>query len=616
MPNQGQTLDQIFSTQAPTSPTASTGGGNAPAQSLESIFGNTKTQSVKPSLDSIFNAKPTPQGDPNAIKIGDATLVGGPVGGAIKNVAGAVSDTASNIMKDVNANTEEAGNIATNGGTTKPSALDTIGPTLLGAGKDVVNIGGDVVKGAGSALIGILSPFIPQTIKDAYKGMGKEAMDGIAAAWNTPATTPEEQAGKDQVHGFINAITQVAKDNPEVAKTISDALATVLAPSGIEGGINLAKGAISKAGDIASNVVDTAKTPISDAIGTVANKASDVASNIKEKIAPSATLDQTVGQVAQGSADEIPKFTKGLSNLDTSGVKTYEDLSKTAGDTIKTEAKAQDTALASNDTPLKVQQMAIKVGTQEAAHNYVLDAVKQLKDYFTKTNDIGNLAKVNEYITKLDPLKGEGLTVKEINDIARMHSTNLNAYNANGELASGLAKQAAENTRQGLKQTVVQNIKDPAMQAAFKASDAKMSSLYTVRDLSGKMAQKVNTLTQRLQKPNILQKIGSIIGQVGRISGVGDLAQKLIGIEKVPGASTLNAVELEARLAKNLAKINEALGKDDAGFTKDIEKLIQDDHLSNSKANATKTTNNTTNQKANVGDKAQSMKNKSNQTMK
>lgn len=648
MPNGGQTLDQIFSAKAPVSPTATASTGNAPSQSLESIFGNSQNQaSNRPSLDSIFSAKPPApitgndifDGTPEAAKAREATDVS------------VTKDIIPNIENDFNDRIQQ-----------KNQTEQDYADGKIGLGHAVFQSIGNVIGGAFDIPKDIIKPYLDKTIgtdteKSISDSVGGE-IDKISAPLADALAKPEvatmqnagalyKKAGDlyQQAHAepdptkqqrLIQLAEQTTKAADAVKSTANDmvnsqssagrdASATVnigtLGMGGAAPEDTIAN--LSKAGNEAKNIASDAATltgkataPVRDALGNIIDKTGQVASDIKDKIAPTPTIDQIVGQVAQGGSEDVGKFTTGLKNLDTSSVKTYEDLNKVSSDTIKTEAKAQDTALTQNAEPLKVQQLAIKVGDQAAAHNYVIDAVNQLKDYFSKTNDIANLAKVNGYIEKLDPIKGKGLTVKEVNDIARMHGTNLNGYNANGELASGLTKQAAENTRIGLKNTVVQNIKDPAMQAAFKASDAKMSSLYTVRDLSGKMADKVNTLSQRLQKPNILQKIGSIIGKVGRISGVGDIAQKLLGIEKVPGASTLNAVELEAKLSSNLKKINDALKKDDNGFVKDIQGMIQDgENNATTKSTPKSDTNITTNQKANAGDNAQSIRNNSNQAI-
>lgn len=295
---------------------------------------------------------------------------------------------------------------------------------------------------------------------------------------------------------------------------------------------------------------------------------------LKNYAVPTPTVNQIIGQVAQGSSKDIPSFGKGLANLDTSNVKTYNDLYKLSNSEIKKLAAQQDALLGQDKTLYKVQQLAtpIKTGESSIAHNYVLDSVKQLKAFYAKTNDVAGVRKMEVYESRLNPKNGQGLTLQEVNDIARLHGSDLNAFNANGELASGLTKQAAENTRKGLKNTVRNLLPNDES----KTLDSQMSDIYTVRDLSEKMAEKVNTLQQRLQNPSILQKLGGIIGKGLRFTGIGDFASSLLGIEKVPGAKTLNPVELEARLAKNLKRIDAALQKDDAGFLQDIKAMDQE----------------------------------------
>lgn len=325
-----------------------------------------------------------------------------------------------------------------------------------------------------------------------------------------------------------------------------------------------------------SEVPGAIKTNLSDAGGTVSDVAKGTvsavksgANKVKEYVSPTPTIDQLVGIVAQGRTGDIPSFKSGIDALDTSKVSTYKDLNKVSNDTIKSLSKEQDALLGKDKRVLKVQQLATKVGS--SYHNYVNDAVAQLKEYYTKTNDVANLKKIQAYEAKLDPIKGEGISLKDVNDIARMHGSDLNGYNANGELASGLTRQAAENTRMGLKDTVRNLLPDDES----KALDTKISDIYTVKDLSSKMAESVNKLTQRIQKPNILRKIGGLLGTATRVTGIGDFASKLLGIDKVPGSQTLNGVEIEARLAQNLSKIKAALAKDDAGFIEDIRGMSQ-----------------------------------------
>lgn len=439
--------------------------------------------------------------------------------------------------------------------------------------------------GAGDIMINMIKPFLPQDVKDNIKGKIADASTAIQTALKEPADG-RDLLHNEQFRNMLGHVSEVAKDNPRLAQSIVDGFNAVALTGGgaaevpvktaiktgteaLVEGVNATRNA---AGELISNVSSKAAPVIDSAASTV----SDTAKSIKNKVAPTPTIDGLVGKVAQGKPEDIPSFTRGLGNLDTSQVSTYKDLGKIADDTISSTAKQQDVALSMEKTPLKIQQLAAKVGEQGGAKNYVIDAVNQLKDYYTKINDVAGLQKIKTYVQKIDPLKGDGLTVQELNDLARLHGRELNAYNANGELASGLTKQAVENTRQGLKDTVVQNIKDPTAKEVFKAADAKMSDLYTVSDLSNKMEIKVNALEQRLQKPNILQKIGGIVGRATRITGVGDFASKLLGIDKVPGSATLNAVELEAKLSKNLAKIEKALNeKKDSDFIKDISDMVK-----------------------------------------
>lgn len=288
---------------------------------------------------------------------------------------------------------------------------------------------------------------------------------------------------------------------------------------------------------------------IHSASGALSEDASKAASAIKEKIAPSETPEQITGKILQGDIKDVPHGKSALEKLDTTGVKTYKDLESKASDKISTLSKAQDHLLEADGNTYKIQQLATKVGDKEAAHNFVIDSLNQLKTFYEKTNDVANLSKVTDYLGKIDPVKGDGLTLKEVNDIARMHGSDLNAYNASGELASGLSKQAAENTRQGLKST----IRNLLPGGASKALDEEISHLYTVKSLAHDMAEKVNTASQKLQKPSLLQKAGALAGKAVKGVGVGDFARE-IGFGKF-NPESLSPVELEKQLPKLLKKL-------------------------------------------------------------
>lgn len=296
---------------------------------------------------------------------------------------------------------------------------------------------------------------------------------------------------------------------------------------------------------------------------------------VKDDIFPTPTVDEITGQIAQGRAGDIPNFQKGLSVLDTSKIKTYSDLSKSASDRVTALSRAQDKILSQDTTLRKMQQLALTEKGKGASviHNYIKDAVGQLKELYTKTNDNVGLSKIKSIEARLDPIKGTGLSLKEVNGLARTYGSEFGtkAFSKMGDPLTSVNAQAFENTRRGVKNTVRNLLPDDTS----RAIDSQMSSLYSVQRLSDKMATKVNALEQRLQKPSVLQKIGGIVGQGLRTTGIGDLASKLLGLDKVPGAKTLDAVEIESRLSKNLDKIDAALKeKNDTAFAKDIEALL------------------------------------------
>lgn len=406
------------------------------------------------------------------------------------------------------------------------------------------------VQGATEALsvpVKLVTNAIPQSVKDVTEKV-------------LPIGKLISQLG--DLFGSTELAQKFVAQHPEATKTMEDFSKIGQAGGEVAGNILAAEG-IGKSGAITEDITKSVK-------GKVINP-------IKEKILPTSSAEKLTGEILQGKIDDIASGKSGLSNLDTSNVKSYKQLKDTAQSGIKDFSNKQDILLESDKIPKKVQSLAtpVKIGDTTTYHNYVLDAVKQLKDQYIKTNDIKNSKLMDSYIEKLHPTKGKGLTIKEVNDIARKHGSDLNAFNANGELSSGLTKQAAENTRIGLKDTIKNNLSDE-LKNEFKKNDKAISDISTVRDLSAKMEEKVNTLSNRLQKPNILQKIGGLLGKATRITGIGDFAQKLLGIEKVPGASSLNAIELENQLSKNLKRIDEALSKNDTDFIKTITEIAKE----------------------------------------
>ncbi len=391
----------------------------------------------------------TPQTQPVQSQTQDYGLAGKVAGG----IANSLNQRGQNIVSDISnvpANAQAAG-----GG---PLAYAAAGGQALG------HVAGNIAGGAGDIIGNLISPFLPEGVKQGIGNFSQTINQKI-----------------DQIPGMT----------PELHKSIVDVFNTVSLLGGAKAEPGVITGA-EKVGQVAGDVAKNAKETFGQIPG-----------NIKEAFVPSLTPEEAVGKVVQGTPNDIKAAKNTLSSIDTSSVKTYSDLQSKLKDEIKTLSKAQDTFLSSENKVYKIQQLATDVGDIKNAHNYVNDALGQLKEYYTKTNDIKNLQKVDGLLKKVDPIKGKGLSLQEVNEIARLHGSDLNGFNANGELASGLTKKAAENTRMGLKNT----IRNLLPNDISKGIDAKISDAYDTKALIDKMVKAVNKTAQKTTKQGEISKV-------------------------------------------------------------------------------------------------------------
>lgn len=279
----------------------------------------------------------------------------------------------------------------------------------------------------------------------------------------------------------------------------------------------------------------------------------------KQLIADGEKVDKLAGRIIQGSQKDIEKAKKALSNIDVKEIKTYDELKTTLDDKVSNISTKLDDVLSKDTKSIKLKdlQFAQKVGEQTIQHNYVEDALTQLDDLYTKTNDVTAKSEIAQLMNKA---KTQGLSIKEVNNLAREHGQKLNAFNANGQAASGLTKQAAENTRIGLKSTARGLFKNPV----FQATDEELTNLIRTRDLVTKVSEKVNDLQQRVVDRGWGEKVGRVVAQVvDKITGGG--VSGFLRSYLVPrggGLKTLNALDLERGLQKNLKQLQELTQKD------------------------------------------------------
>lgn len=281
-----------------------------------------------------------------------------------------------------------------------------------------------------------------------------------------------------------------------------------------------------------------------------------------EKLAGKATqktgqAEKITGEILQGTPDDIMQGQKILQNPKLKGTKTYQEGVDVLDKEVKNLVKKQDDFLGKDTTTRKFKDITVstKVGDETIKNNYVKDAIKQLKNYFVSTNDVSNLRKIEQFEEKA---RTKGITVKEINDIARIHGERLNAFNASGELSSGLNKQAAENTRAGLKTTV----RELFGGKKSKAIDKQIGDTIRVRKLFTDMSEKVNTLKQRIQERSLGAKAGYLVGKIVNTLGLGSpkgIVEALI--PRGQGFKVMNALDLEKNLQKNIKILQEMSDK-------------------------------------------------------
>lgn len=291
------------------------------------------------------------------------------------------------------------------------------------------------------------------------------------------------------------------------------------------------------------------KAPVNEAAAKATQEASD-----------KATVDKAVGQIIQGDSKDIPAAKKALSSVDVSNVKTYKDLGSALNNRVQELSGKLDELLGTKpeSIPMDKLEMSMKAGDQDVSHNYVKDALGQLKEFYTKTNDVKGLAEITQLEQKANE---QGLSVKEVNDLARLHGQELNAFNANGELASGATKQAVENTRSGLKGTSRQQFGNPAAEAI----DHELSQVIKTRDLIGDMANKVTALKQKIQERSLGAKVGNMVGKVINLMGLGTpkgIVEALIPRGQGFKVMKMNALDLEKALQPNLKTLQSLLDSD------------------------------------------------------
>lgn len=379
--------------------------------------------------------------------------------------------------------------------------------------------------------------------------------EGAVAMAPEPVREGVKKVG-DVVGTGFKALTDMISDNPqlqkwtqehpeatakliEVSQGVSDLGAiggTILGAQGAVSGINVASQSARATGNLLS------KTP----------------SVIKSKVsAPVKTATGAVGEVLQGKADDVSLGTKAFKEIDTTGVKTYADLGTKIDDSIGRLSDVVDNELMKDTTRTPLGQLTTTLKTKSGntvSTNYVDTALKQMKELYEATGDVKKAADIDELITTATK---DGLTRQEINDISRVYNVEFGskAFSKLGEPLTSVNAQLYETIRKGLKGKA----RDGIGGAEAKAADEAISALYNTKTLVDKNIEAVNKLKQKIADRGMLEKAGFLVSKYADILTGGSIRGFVGGIlPRGAGYKTLNALDLEERLQKNLEIIKKA----------------------------------------------------------
>lgn len=254
---------------------------------------------------------------------------------------------------------------------------------------------------------------------------------------------------------------------------------------------------------------------------------------------------EAVGKIVQGKIKDRGKALRVLSELDTSGVKTYQDLTKRVQTEVAATLGAVDRILSKDKTRRLLSELettsTTKAGTAVST-NFVERALDDLESLYSTIGDDVSRAEIQEL---RGIAKNQGLTNFEINTLAREYGRELGQKGfskVTGEPLTSVNAQKFENTRSMLKELAWDNMNDKS-----RLLDKKASAMIRVKDLVATVDEKVSKLKQRTIERGFGEKtvravfdfadavtLGGVRGLVSKIkpSNVGEKTMNYLDIEK------------------------------------------------------------------------------------
>lgn len=434
-------------------------------------------------------------------------------------------------------------------------------------------------QGAGAvADIGklLVPEWVNKTISKAFE-VGYNAQRAI-----TPR--PLREAGDKLTAAALTEYDTWKQNNPEAAKDLEAVFnigEMLLTAEGAVDVANITKSVGKQALKEVEKVGGRTLSTISKVTGDVieARRLSRISATMDD-------LDSIIGKtIVQGStkgkgvsfdAKAVADAKKTLSTINTKGVSSFTDLRTTIDDGVEALANKVDdilTAEAPNIGELKPKDLVteIKVKNKTVKQNYVEDALNHLEELYTNTNDAASRAEIE--ILK-EKMVNEGLDIKDINDIARRYGREVRSFNEKtGVPLTSINAQAYENTRKGIKKTLRNLMPDDML----KVLDERMSQMMNTSRLVERLEQNTKALYRVAKERGVLENIarkGADIVNAASFNTVSGFVSRFLPSNV--GLKTMNAIDLENALSKNLKRINKLLEETgEAALTDDLTALLK-----------------------------------------
>ena len=457
--------------------------------------------------------------------------------------------------------------------------------------------GAEVARGLGQAVTGLGETAVdfipggdvpsPEQAQEGLRGLSR-AVQGAFGVAGAPlagapavekiASVPFEaaQLGLDAaVEGLgIDPNSQQGRD---ITGALMNSIGLVMAGRGVRGrgARPTVKGALETAREIPGAIKDIPRV------------AGEAAKLTKEKVSVKTPeqrrafheqeLAETTGKIIRGKGDpaQIKKAQRALGEVNVENVKTARELEGAFSSKLDVIRNKVDSALEAIPGKHLLSDIAkeITVGKRKVKTNFVDKALNQLKEVYEKTADFRKLLETEEVIQRA---KSEGLTPKEINDVARQYGTEFKrkAFSAKGDPLTSVNAKAFENVRKGVKETARDFMPDDLT----RTLDGKMSDMLATQKLITDVANKVDALKFKVNQRGIGEKVGGTLATAvdaitgGALKGfVGKLIPRNVGLK------TMNFLDLQKQLPELLKKFKDLETKlDKAKSPTEAAKLLKD----------------------------------------